>query len=268
MARTGTSATKRSETQLKEYNRKRDFKKTAEPAGAVYAKKSKRLEFVIQKHEASHLHYDVRLEVAGVMKSWACPKGPSFDTSVKRLAVQVEDHPTSYNTFEGTIPKGEYGGGTVMVWDYGYYTVDDVQKGEDPEDVMLKGIEKGKLAFTFHGKKLRGSFTLVRTRSQGTSKPQWLLIKHRDEFADPAYDPVSEEARSAKTDRTMREIEAGGDVYGQEKSKAKSKAKSKVKTSKSKSKSKSKSTKASAAKKKALKARKTVKAKTAKRKST
>ncbi|MES2745457.1 MAG: DNA ligase D [Bdellovibrionota bacterium] len=218
----------RTAAQLKEYNRKRDFKKTAEPEGAIYSKKSKRLEFVVQKHEASHLHYDIRLEVDGVMKSWACPKGPSFDTSVKRLAVQVEDHPTSYNSFEGKIPHGQYGGGTVMVWDMGYYTVDDLGKGEDPEKKMREGLEKGKLAFTFHGKKLRGSFTLVRTRiAPGSSKPQWLLIKHRDDEADPSYDPVADEAVSAKTKRTMSEIETEGDVYG-EKPKTKSKAKAKT----------------------------------------
>ncbi len=196
---------------LKEYNRKRDFSKTAEPAGEpVYAKKGQRLAFVVQKHEASHLHYDLRLEVNGVMKSWSVPKGPSFDPKVKRLAVQVEDHPVSYNSFEGTIPQGEYGGGTVMIWDYGTYTVDDAQ--DDPEALMLEGLEKGKLAFTFQGRKLRGSFTLVRTRMAG-GKPQWLLIKHQDEFADPDYDPVADEAHSAKSDRTMAEIEKGGKVW-------------------------------------------------------
>jgi bifunctional non-homologous end joining protein LigD len=222
-----TSRVKSAETKplLKEYNRKRDFAKTAEPEGAVYANTSKRLAFVVQKHEASHLHYDIRLEVEGVMKSWACPKGPSFDPSVKRLAVEVEDHPVTYNDFEGTIPSGEYGGGTVMIWDHGYYTVDDAQKDDDPEQMMLDGIAKGKLAFTFHGKKLRGSFALVRTRLQG-KKAQWLLIKHRDHEANPDYDPVADEATSAKSAKTMSEIEKGDSpVYS---------AKASVKTSKKK----------------------------------
>lgn len=225
-------AVARSASKLKEYKRKRDFKQTKEPSGAVYTKKSKRLQFVIQKHEASHLHYDVRLEVDGVMKSWACPKGPSFDTSVKRLAVQVEDHPTSYNTFEGTIPEGQYGGGTVMVWDKGHYTVDELQKGDDPEEVMLKGIEKGKLAFTFHGQKLKGSFTLVRMKGFGKStKPQWLLIKHKDEFANTGYDPVDKIAKSAMSKRTMQQIKEQGKVNADDQKAKKSKSKKSVGTS-------------------------------------
>ncbi len=196
------------QSKLKEYNAKRDFKKTAEPEGAVTAKHSNRLAFVVQKHEASHLHYDVRLEVEGVMKSWAVPKGPSFDPSVKRLAVQVEDHPVSYNDFEGTIPSGEYGGGTVMVWDHGTYTVDNAGQGDDSEGLMLEGIDKGKLSITFHGLKLRGSFALVRTRLAG-KKAQWLMIKHKDEAADPDYDPVADAQTSAKTERTMEEIKKG-----------------------------------------------------------
>jgi len=119
---------------LSEYRRKRDFSKTAEPSGNdERAKKKKPLVFVIQKHAASHLHFDFRLELDGVMKSWAVPKGPSYDPAVKRLAMQVEDHPIDYNTFEGTIPQGEYGGGTVMLWDKGTYSPDKAEAGEDPE---------------------------------------------------------------------------------------------------------------------------------------
>jgi DNA ligase D-like protein (predicted 3'-phosphoesterase) len=142
---------------LTEYNRKRDFTKTAEPAGARSARKGK-LRFVIQKHAASHLHFDLRLEMDGVMKSWAVPKGPSADPSIKRLAMQVEDHPISYNTFEGTIPEGEYGGGTVMLWDTGTYTA-DMADGSRDEEAALAGHERGDLKVTFHGKRMRGSYT-------------------------------------------------------------------------------------------------------------
>ncbi|HEY0671077.1 MAG TPA: non-homologous end-joining DNA ligase [Longimicrobiales bacterium] len=193
---------------LATYQRKRDFSKTAEPAGgqAGGAKRRHKLKFVLQKHAASHLHFDLRLEVDGVMKSWAVPKGPSLDPSVKRLAMEVEDHPMEYNTFEGTIPKGQYGGGTVMLWDRGHYTADKAENGDD-EAAMRKGYEKGKLDFTFHGKRLRGSFALVRT--QRGAKPQWLLIKHRDEFAEPGSDVVEENLTSVSSGRTMEEI-AGG----------------------------------------------------------
>src|SRR6266567_3372770 len=142
--------------QLAEYRRKRDFKKTAEPPGHVEAPHTSHLRFVIQKHAASHLHFDLRLELDGVMKSWAVPKGPSLDPSVKRLAVQVEDHPLEYAKFEGIIPRGEYGGGTVMIWERGTWTpeVPDVDAA----------LAKGELKFALRGKKLRGSWVLVRTR--------------------------------------------------------------------------------------------------------
>src|SRR2546423_1531098 len=150
---------------LSEYRRKRDFKKTSEPSGekAAAAKKSA-LRFVIQKHAASHLHFDLRLELDGVMKSWAVPKGPSLDPSVKRLAMQVEDHPIEYNTFEGTIPKGEYGGGTVMLWDKGTYSPDKPAPGEKAEDAVREGLRKGDLKISFHGERLSGSFALVRMK--------------------------------------------------------------------------------------------------------
>jgi bifunctional non-homologous end joining protein LigD len=196
-------------TKLATYHKKRDFSKTAEPAGGKKAptKKRSKLHFVLQKHAASHLHFDLRLEVDGVMKSWAVPKGPSLDPAVKRLAMEVEDHPMEYNTFEGTIPQGQYGGGTVMLWDRGHYTADKAVAG-DHEQAMRKGYEKGKIDFSFHGKRVRGSFALVRTQQRG-SKPQWLLIKHRDEYATPGSDVVAENMTSVTTGRTMEEI-AGG----------------------------------------------------------
>ncbi|HSJ30036.1 MAG TPA: DNA polymerase ligase N-terminal domain-containing protein, partial [Longimicrobiales bacterium] len=139
---------------LTEYRRKRDFEKTREPAGGAAKSRRRGLQFVIQKHAASSLHYDLRLELDGVMKSWAVPKGPSLDPSVKRLAMQVEDHPVEYNTFEGTIPQGEYGGGTVMLWDRGTYTPDEPKKGEDAASAVRRGLSSGKLSFTFDGERL------------------------------------------------------------------------------------------------------------------
>ena len=194
-------------SQLAEYRRKRDFSKTREPAGGSAAKRRKqsRLHFVIQKHAASHLHFDLRLEVDGVMKSWAVPKGPSLDPAMKRLAMQVEDHPIEYNTFEGTIPKGQYGGGTVMLWDRGTYAADEPIDGDD-EEAIRRGLAKGKLDITFHGKRLAGSFALVRTRGGESGKPQWLLIKHRDEHARPGSDIVAETMTSVASGRTMDEI--------------------------------------------------------------
>jgi bifunctional non-homologous end joining protein LigD len=202
-------------SKLATYQRKRDFTKTKEPAGGkkAPARKRKRLQFVLQKHAASHLHFDLRLEVDGVMKSWAVPKGPSLDPSVKRLAMEVEDHPMEYNTFEGTIPKGQYGGGTVMLWDRGHYTADKAEAGDD-EAVMRAAYDKGKIDFTFHGKRVRGSFALVRTAQRG-AKPQWLLIKHRDEFAEPGSDVVAENMTSVTTGRSMEEIAEGRSRVGQ-----------------------------------------------------
>ena len=196
-------------SRLDEYRRKRNFDKTREPSGDSPAgsPRTSNLRFVIQKHAASHLHFDWRMEVDGTMKSWAVPKGPSLDPSVKRLAMEVEDHPIEYNTFEGTIPKGQYGGGTVMLWDRGTYTADDAEEGDD-ERAMRHGLRAGKLAFTLHGERLHGSFALVRTR-RDEGKPQWLLIKHRDEHADPERDIVAEVTTSVDTGRTMEEIATG-----------------------------------------------------------
>ena len=191
--------------QLTEYRKKRDFKKTAEPeGGAEREKDSAKLVFVIQKHAASHLHYDLRLELDGVMKSWAVPKGPAPDPSLKRLAMQVEDHPMEYNSFEGTIPEGEYGGGTVMLWDNGWY---EPEKGGG-EDGVREGLRKGDLKIVFHGKRIKGSYVLVRTRGFGSSasKPSWLLIKHKDEHAEKGDALVERHTTSVTTKRSMEQI--------------------------------------------------------------
>jgi bifunctional non-homologous end joining protein LigD len=192
---------------LAAYNAKRDFTRTREPEGKVPKAKGKALHFVIQKHAASHLHYDFRLELDGVMKSWAVPKGPSLDPSVKRLAMEVEDHPISYNTFEGTIPQGEYGGGTVMLWDSGTYEAEDGGGAES----LREGYRRGDLKVVMNGKRLHGSFVLVRMKRPG--RPQWLLIKHDDEFADRKKDITETEVTSVVTKRTMEQIAAGRRVW-------------------------------------------------------
>jgi bifunctional non-homologous end joining protein LigD len=202
----GSKPVASAESQLTEYRRKRDFSKTGEPKGGN-ARSKQKLAFVIQKHAASHLHYDLRLELDGVMKSWAVPKGPSLDPSVKRLAMQVEDHPIEYNTFEGTIPKGEYGGGTVMLWDRGTYSYG----GTDPDPVegLRRGYSKGDFKFVLQGKRLKGSWVLVRTRRDERGNAQWLLIKHRDEYAAPGSDVTAEHQASVASHRTMEEIAEG-----------------------------------------------------------
>jgi bifunctional non-homologous end joining protein LigD len=190
---------------LNVYNAKRDFAKTEEPTGRR-AKTAKELRFVIQKHAASHLHFDLRLELDGVMKSWAVPKGPSYDPTVKRLAMQVEDHPIEYNSFEGTIPKGQYGGGTVMIWDHGTY---EPQSGEG-QDAIREGYQRGDLKILMHGERMQGSWVLVRTRRDDRGKTQWLLIKHRDHLAMAGADIVAAVQTSVVTGRTMEEIAKGG----------------------------------------------------------
>jgi bifunctional non-homologous end joining protein LigD len=193
---------------LNEYRKKRDFKISPEPSGEKLPKAPKSsLIYVIQKHRASQLHYDFRLEFRGTLLSWAVPKGPSLDPSVKRLAMQVEDHPVEYASFEGVIPEGEYGGGTVMVWDQGTWTP------ESPD--VAVALEKGDLKFTLHGKKLKGSWVLVRTRGYGSSsKTSWLLIKHRDNFGSADANVAEEMPRSAVSNRLLAEIarDGGGDV--------------------------------------------------------
>jgi bifunctional non-homologous end joining protein LigD len=200
---------------LAEYNRKRDFTRTSEPAGrAAPAADPRALRFVIQKHAASRLHFDLRLELDGVMKSWAVPKGPSLDPAHKRLAIEVEDHPIEYNTFEGTIPAGEYGGGTVMLWDRGTYTGEPDGRGEGA-GALRRGYADGKMVFFLDGERLRGRFALVRlgdragARTSRSDKPQWLLIKEQDEYAEPGSDIVADTPVSIDSGRTMDEIAAG-----------------------------------------------------------
>jgi bifunctional non-homologous end joining protein LigD len=189
---------------LQEYRRKRHFKRTAEPAGKVG--KMQGSLFVVQKHRARQLHYDFRLELEGVLKSWAVPKGPCLDPEVKRLAVQVEDHPVEYGDFEGIIPRGEYGGGTVMLWDRGTW---------EPLGNPLDGFSDGRIKFSLHGEKLRGRWMLVRTGNQrdGRRRPQWLLFKERDEEARPIknLDVLVSLPTSVKTGRSLDEIAADGD---------------------------------------------------------
>ncbi|MGD8276543.1 MAG: DNA polymerase ligase N-terminal domain-containing protein [Gemmatimonadota bacterium] len=189
---------------LSEYRRKRDFGRTSEPAGDVGPGDGGPLEFVIQMHAASNLHFDLRLELDGVMKSWAVPRGPTFDPATKRLAMQTEDHPMAYNHFEGTIPKGEYGGGTVMLWDRGRYFPDEAAPDEDAQVALRRELEKGKLSVTFLGERMRGSFALVRT--EAGDRPKWLLIKHRDRFVRRGIEPAAAYPTSVVTGRTLAEI--------------------------------------------------------------
>jgi bifunctional non-homologous end joining protein LigD len=185
---------------LAEYNRKRHFDVTPEPAGTAAGRAPGRpLEFVVQKHRASHLHYDFRLEHHGVMLSWSVPKGPAPDPGVKRLAMETEPHPIEYNQFEGVIPEGEYGGGTVMIWDQGVWAPQAGDRLGTEADVDRQ-LEKGDLKFVLLGEKLAGSWVLVRTRNK-----QWLLIKHRDEYAS-TEDVTVAKPRSVVSGRTMAEI--------------------------------------------------------------
>jgi bifunctional non-homologous end joining protein LigD len=181
---------------LEEYKRKRDFKQTPEPRPKV--DKGEQRRFVVQKHRATRLHYDFRLEMQGVLKSWAVPKGPSLDPADKRLAMQVEDHPVSYFDFEGTIPAGNYGAGTVMVWDVGAW---------EPQGNAAEMLAKGDLKFRLDGEKLKGDFALVHMKSRrpGSKGTEWLLIKHRDVYVKEGYD-IEKYDRSVLTKRTMDQI--------------------------------------------------------------
>jgi bifunctional non-homologous end joining protein LigD len=192
---------------LTEYRKKRNFQVTSEPKGGR-VKSHKRLRFVVQKHDASHLHYDFRLELGGVLKSWAVPKGPSLDPANKRLAMHVEDHPLEYGDFEGIIPQGEYGGGTVLLWDHGTWV---------PVDNGNKSYRDGSLKFVLHGEKLQGHWMLVRRggRRGDLNEKHWFLFKERDEFARPDSDIASEEPLSVTTGRDLKEIAEEADrVWG------------------------------------------------------
>jgi bifunctional non-homologous end joining protein LigD len=190
---------------LSTYRAKRNFANTAEPRGAAEISPSGRRRFVIQKHDATRLHYDLRLELDGTFKSWAVTKGPSLDPHYKRLAVEVEDHPLDYGDFEGTIPKGEYGGGTVQLWDRGYW---EPEGDKTPE----KALAGGDLKFSLDGKRLHGSWVLVRMKHDRLrgKRTNWLLIKHRDAYAQEGDgDAVLKEDRSVASRRTMAGIAAG-----------------------------------------------------------
>jgi bifunctional non-homologous end joining protein LigD len=184
---------------LEEYVRKRSFANTPEPkpSGKTSKKAANAPYFCVQRHDATRLHYDFRLEIDGVLKSWAVPKGATLDASVKRLAAHVEDHPIEYGDFEGNIPEGNYGAGSVMLWDRGWFEL----LGELPGAAQ---IERGDLKFRLHGEKLNGEFALVRMKGRGKGN-EWLLIKKRDEFAAPGWDPENY-AVSALSGRTQEEI--------------------------------------------------------------
>jgi len=199
------SAARKTPASLARYQAKRDFTQTAEPSGRLTVAKSERFRYVIQKHAASHLHYDFRLELDGVFKSWAVTKGPSIDPATKRLAVEVEDHPLDYGDFEGTIPKGQYGGGTVQLWDRGFWAP---LEGMKPQSALAKG----ELKFILAGERLEGSWVLVRLKQKrdGDKRTNWLLIKHKDEYAKPSEaEALLDLDKSVASGRSMAQIASG-----------------------------------------------------------
>lgn len=191
---------------LTRYVEKRDFTVTPEPKGKT-AKKAKGPIFVVQKHDATRLHYDVRLEIDGVLTSWAVPKGPSYNPEIKRLAVMTEDHPMDYANFEGVIPEGQYGAGPVMVWDTGTYR--NIKEHDGKLLSMSECLEKGQVEVVLEGFKLHGGFALIRTQYQDKDN-QWLMIKMNDEFASRKKNPVSTKNKSVLTDRTLAQIKKEG----------------------------------------------------------
>ena len=211
---------------LAEYRRRRDFTRTSEPAGGKATPAAAHLIFTVQKHAASSLHYDFRLEMSGVLKSWAVPKGPSLDPTDKRLAVMTEDHPLEYAAFEGTIPEGEYGGGTVMLWDFGWWepdlawmneaahkgrhgapaSVSETSAESTPVDLGA-ALAKGELKLVLHGHKLSGSWALVQMKGRG--EKNWLLLKHRDGSARPGESIIEKAPDSVLSGRTLDEIAKG-----------------------------------------------------------
>ncbi len=194
---------------LKNYKAKRDFKSTPEPTGGKNAGKGK-LSFVVQRHKASHLHYDFRLEMDGVLKSWAVPKGPSLNPGDKRLAMEVEDHPYDYKDFKGIIPDG-YGAGIVEIWDQGWYTDLEKNDAKTSEKNLLKELKTGSVKVVLHGKKLKGEFALVKLKPRGNSTKDnsWLLIKHNDKYAvDTDYDSEKETPKSSPINKWLADNKA------------------------------------------------------------
>ncbi|MCY0978789.1 DNA polymerase ligase N-terminal domain-containing protein [Chryseobacterium wangxinyae] len=187
---------------LKDYNDKRRFDETTEPKGKT-KKSEDKLIFVIQRHAASRLHYDFRLEMEGVLKSWAVPKGPSLNPDDKRLAMMVEDHPYDYKDFEGNIPEGNYGAGQVEVWDSGTYEPLDDQSKLSDEKELLKELKAGSLKFILHGKKLKGEFALVKMKNAENNS--WLLIKHKDKYALESYDAEENTAKNSEVTKFLEE---------------------------------------------------------------
>jgi DNA ligase D-like protein (predicted 3'-phosphoesterase) len=197
---------------LDDYHRKRDTSRSGEPSGEAGRKGPASARFVIQKHAASTDHYDLRLEADGVLKSWAVPKGPSTDPSEKRLAVMTEDHPLDYADFEGVIPEGEYGAGTVLIWDRGDY--ENLRAGGDRPKSIAASLEDGLVEFRLNGEKLTGGYALKRIEGGNDEKSKWLLIKQRDNDADARRNPTSTEPASVASGRGLDEIageDAGGD---------------------------------------------------------
>jgi DNA ligase D-like protein (predicted 3'-phosphoesterase) len=190
--------------ELKEYRRKRDFKRTPEPSGRRKGS-AREARFVIQKHDASRLHYDFRLEVGGVLKSWAVPKGPSTDPRDKRMAVPTEDHPLDYIDFEGVIPEGNYGAGPVIVWDAGTYR--NMTRKGDEEIGVEEALDRGHVAVWLEGEKLRGGYALTRV-AKGKDE-RWLLVKMKDEAADARRRPTRSEPASVLSGKTVEEIARG-----------------------------------------------------------
>ncbi len=184
---------------LKEYQKKRDFKLTPEPKKSKPGKKYKNI-FVVQKHDATNLHYDFRIEIDGVLVSWAVPKGPSTDPQEKRLAIRTENHPLKYANFEGIIPENQYGAGTVIVWDQGKY--------QNQRDIKMSKalLNEGKIEIWLKGKKIQGGYNLIKTGKNKQGKEQWLLMKTADEKADARRNPTSTEPKSVKSNKTIKQI--------------------------------------------------------------
>ena len=184
---------------LKKYKKKRDFKSTPEPQKPKKETRKYKNIFVLQKHKSSHLHYDFRIEIDGVLVSWALPKGPSTDPKKKHLAIRTEDHPLEYADFEGTIPEGQYGSGTVIIWDKGQYN-------NQAENKMAEALKEGKIIIWLKGSKIQGGYNLIRIGKNQQEKEQWLFMKADDEKADARRNPTSTEPKSIKSNKTIQQI--------------------------------------------------------------